>query len=398
MKVISPSKLREALKNRDLLGKLFLPVLVLLISVALVSGCTGMATIARGWSGGVVVGDILYLGSMEGNLVTIRTSDGARLWSVSLETVASSGGFGCASGSTSVAIYGAPAVVSSTVDGEVEYTVYVAGYNGRLYAFDYGKSDWKWVYPRDTVLGSIVGSPVVAGDRVYFASGNGQVYALEAEGLFLVWEFETGGKIWSTPAIDGETLFVGSFDKKLYALDTNDGSQRWNFETGGAIVTTPVVYDGTVYFGSFDRCLYAVDISSGEELWRFPADDAESEPGNWFWANPVIYDGVIYAPCLDGKVYALDVADGALLVAFDLGSPVSSSPVVSGDAIIVATEGGSIYALNIAGSQQWELARLEEKIRAALTESEGFVYIHTAKDSLYALDVASGALREFSIK
>ena len=38
----------------------------------------------------------------------------------------------------------------------------------------------------------------------------------------VLWEFETGGNVWSSPAIGSDgTVYVGSDDKKLYALKTD---------------------------------------------------------------------------------------------------------------------------------------------------------------------------------
>ena len=37
-----------------------------------------------------------------------------------------------------------------------------------------------------------------------------------------IWEFKTGGDVWSSPAIGSDgTVYVGSNDKKLYAIKTN---------------------------------------------------------------------------------------------------------------------------------------------------------------------------------
>ena len=70
---------------------------------------------------------VLYVGSMEGELVSASISTRNPLWpGVSLGAVERSGGFGCAPASTAVAIYGTP-----TVSGNL---VYVAGYDGRVRA------------------------------------------------------------------------------------------------------------------------------------------------------------------------------------------------------------------------------------------------------------------------
>jgi outer membrane protein assembly factor BamB len=374
--------------------KVCLALILLLFGLTLF-GCAGIRSSPEGISGGVVADDTLFLcpsikqsaggfgctctaPSLEGKLVAVDTSNGNLLWEVSLEVSrATSGGFGCAPSATPVAVYGNPAVVGDMV--------YVASYNGRIYAVS---ASTRLSQDKDVNAANpqpIVGAPVVVGDRVYLGSADGSVYALNGASLEEEWEFKTGGKVWSTPAIEGDTLYIGSFDKKLYALNVSDGTEKWEFETEGAIISTPVVYDDTVYFGSFDRRFYAVDASDGKAKWSQPFG-ADS----WFWAKPVISDNTIYAPCLDGKVYALDAESGAKVADFDLGSPISSSPVLVGSEIIIASEEGKVSAIDTDSNQIRLLSELGEAVHAPLCTSEGVVYVYTISQNLYALNVESG--------
>jgi len=369
--------------------------LILLLVGLTFFGCTGIRSSPEGGTGGVIADGTLFLcpslkqasggfgcaaPQMEGKLVAVDTSNGNRLWEVSLEASGpSGGGFGCASSATPVAIYGNPAVAGDLV--------YIAGYNGRIYAISASTRLSTDRYVNETNPHPIIGGPVVAGDVVYLASSDGKVYALDTASLEPVWEepFETGGKIWSTPAIDGDTLYIGSFDKKLYAVDTATGKERWEkpFETEGAIISTPLVYDNTVYIGSFDRHLYAVGAAGGSLKWKCIA-------GSWFWAEPVAYDDTIYAPCFDGKVYLLDAETGNKINEFDLGSPISSSPVLVGTEIIVASEEGKVYALDTGSNQLRLISELGEMVYAPLCASEGVVYVYTGGQNLYALNLESG--------
>jgi len=381
--------------NKVLWGKVLLLLVTLLLGGVTIFGCLPGGR-PKGWSGGTVVNGTLFLGSMEGELVALNKSDGTRLWQVALETAGQGGGFGCAPEYALAPIYGTP-----VVDGDL---IYVGGYYGRIYAVSWSKRAREWRYPRgeDDFLQAIVGGAVVAGGRVYFGCADGKVYALDADSGDFEWTFQTGDQIWSTPAIDGGTLYIGSFDKKLYALDIITGREKWSepFETEGTIASTPLVHDGTVYIGSFDRHIYAVDATNGQQIWKFPVEDgAESKPGNWFWAKPVIYNNTIYAGNLDGKVYILNAGTGDEVVdAIDLGSPVTSSPVLGGNSIVVATEEGVVYAIDPASNEKRRLVDLEEKVYASLFASDGVVYVHTDEDGLYVVDVQTGAVQEFNIR
>jgi outer membrane protein assembly factor BamB len=373
--------------------KVCLALILLLFGLTLF-GCAGIRSSPEGSSGGVMADGTLFLcpsikqagggfgcttPSLEGKLVAVNISDGNLLWEVSLEASrATSGGYGCAPSATPVAIYGNPAVAGDLV--------YVAGYNGRIYAVS---ASTRLSQDKDVNKANpqpIIGAPVVAGDRVYLGSADGRVYALNGASLEEEWEFQSGGKIWSTPVIEGDTLYIGSFDKKLYALNVSDGAKKWEFETEGAIISTPVVYDDTVYIGSFDRRFYAVDASDGKPKWSQPF-----EADSWFWAKPVICNNTIYAPCLDGKIYILDTeVGGEVADAVDLGSPISSSPVLVGNEIIVASEEGKVFAVDTGSNQIRLLSELGEMVRAPLCTSEGVVYVYTGSQNLYALNVESG--------
>jgi len=105
----------------------------------------------------------------------------------------------------------------------------------------------------------------------------------------------------------------------------------------------------------------------------------------------VFYNNAIYAPCLDGKVYILDAENGDELIdAIDMGSPVSSSPVLVEDSIIIVSGDGEIYSIN--NNQKRELKNLGEKVNAPLYATNGVVYVHTQEnDTLYALNAQTGA-------
>jgi outer membrane protein assembly factor BamB len=391
---------KEQVKIRGSIAlKVGLVLILVLVGVTLF-GCIGIRTSPEGGSGGVVSDNTLVLcpaikqsggfgctaPQTEGKLVAVNTLDGNRLWEVSLEASrATSGGFGCAPSATPVAIYGSPAVAGDLV--------YVAGYNGRIYAISASTrlSQDRYINVADPQ--PIIGGVVAIGERIYLGSADGGVYALNGASLEEEWEFKTGGKVWSTPAIEGDMLYIGSFDKKLYALDVSNGTEKWAFETEGAILSTPLVYDDTVCFGSFDRYLYCLDAAGGSLKWKFIAD-------SWFWAKPVIYDDTIYAPCLDGKVYVLNAKTGSEVVAaIDLDSPVSSSPVLVGSEVIVASEEGEVFAVDTGSNQLRLLTELREMINTPLCASEGVVYVYTGSQNLYALNAESGAkLWSLSIK
>jgi outer membrane protein assembly factor BamB len=376
-------------------------LLALIIAVSLVAfGCvSGLAPV--GWSGGMVSDGTLYVGSQYGQLVAVNLSDDSRLVSEALVPVSqpglfgcstSTGGGGCAGGSASVPIYGTP-VVSGNL-------TYIAGYNGKVYAYNTSNLAVRWVYPREGNLSSIVGGIVVAQGKVLFGCTDGKVYALDAEFGDYLWESTaTGDKIWGTPAfleqtvyygstgetVNQDTLFIGSFDKKVYALNPGDGTVKWEYTTEGSVIATPLVFNSTVYIGSFDRNLYALNAGDGTLKWKFTGN-------NWFWAQPVVWNGIIYAGCLDGLVYALNADTGVEVKRFDLGSPVSSQPVIVEGSVIFVNRKGVVYSIDTGTNGIRQLADLKKTVNGPLAANEEIVYIHTQENVLQPINAVTGAL------
>lgn len=353
--------------------------------LVILAGCTGSGLPARGWAGSTYADGKLYIGSMDGKLVGLDAATGAKLFNdLTLETPRSGGFLSCAPATAAVAIYGTPVTANGLV--------YVAGYNGKVYAIDALKGVERWRYPRDISLAAIVGGLTLSTDgKIYFGTSDNKVYALNGTGGEPAWEkpFVTGNKVWGTPAVDDNTVFIGSFDKNLYALRATDGTLQWQFTTGGPIAMTPLVANGTVYFGSFDRQFYAVDKTTGALRWQ-----TASPAGNWYWAKSIIVDNQIYAPNLDGKVYIFNLSTGQVLNDIKIGSAISSSPVLVGDNIILAEQNGKVWKLNTKSNVVTLLHDFGSKVKlfAPLAASANIAYIHTQDRTLHLVNTDTGVI------
>jgi outer membrane protein assembly factor BamB len=129
-------------------------------------------------------------------------------------------------------------------------------------------SDGKMIWTRD--LGSPAKSrPALAADRVYIATVDERVVALQIETGSPLWERRIRGPLNDMLALD-DRLYIGSNDNYLYCLKTNDGLVDWRWPTGADVRGQPVADDRTVYFVSFDNLLRALDRRSGNQRWKRP--------------------------------------------------------------------------------------------------------------------------------
>ncbi|MFF3559724.1 PQQ-binding-like beta-propeller repeat protein [Streptomyces sp. NPDC002574] len=304
----------------------------------------------------VVVGDVVYAGSWDGNLYAVNATTGKQRWSFTAD--------------------GDENAYSSVVAAHA--VVYVGNENGKLYAVDAATGKQRWSFTTGDYVGS---SPTVADGVVYVGSEDHHLYAVDAATGKQRWSFTTGGDVESTPAVAGGVVYIGSWDGKLYALDAATGKQRWSFTTGDTVQSSPTVADGMVYVGSRDHHLHAVDAATGKQRWSFTT-------GGDVDASPAVADGVVYVHSCDHHLYAVDIATRRKRWSFTTGGDESrafSSPVVAGGVVYVGSDDQNLYAVDAAtGRKRWSFPTADH-VYSDPTLSAGVVYVGSLDGYLYAV-------------
>ena len=107
----------------------------------------------------------------------------------------------------------------------------------------------------------------------------------------------------SSPVVAEGAVYFGSGDGHLYALDASTGALLWKFKSGDVIHASPAYADGVVFVGSWDSYFYAVDAKSGKEKWRFHGgEDALIHNQVGFQSSPAVVDGAVYTGCRDAQL------------------------------------------------------------------------------------------------
>ncbi len=159
--------------------------------------------------------------------------------------------------------------------------VYIASYDGKLYAFDASSGQQKWIAATGRSINS---SPAVANGVVYIGSNDGSLYAFDASTCQQKWAAATGSKInFSSPIVANGMVYIGSDDHKLHAFDASSGSQKWAAATGGYLKSSPAMANGVIYIGSYDSKLYAFDASSGQQKWT-------ATTGSYIKTSPAVFN------------------------------------------------------------------------------------------------------------
>lgn len=380
--------------------KLVVLALLLGTTFLFLVGCVRAPT--RGWSGPLVSDNVLYVGTLEGQVIALNLLDVSGgtptlEWNKDVVEPSGGGGFACAGQiSRPMGVYGTPIVKDDRV--------YFAGYDGSVF---YVALDGNTISdPGFKTDGAIVGSPIIYGDTLFVGSSDGYLYAISLD-LRQVWEFPTDDKIWGTPAAFNGVVYVGSADQRMYAVDAATGREIWHFQADGAIMSTPLVHEGRIYIGACDRNFYAVDLATEEERAAALARDEGAEApeksyslmfegaGNWFWTTAMVYQGEVWVGCLDHKMYALGVEDLALHWEYETGGMIHSPPVISGGMVIFGSQDGKLYGVDPATKNPETLYSPDEEDQAPIlapifadaTASVVYFHAQNGEHVLYAFDV-----------
>jgi len=185
-----------------------------------------------------------------------------------------------------------------------------------------------------------------------------------------VWSVGVGGgektlRLGLRPAIDGERLYVASHDGDVMALDAGKGRVLWRKSTKVAFGGGPGVGGGRVVAGSTDGTVVALSADDGSELWRV-------EIGGEVLAAPAVSEDVVAVRSVDGRLRGLDAKDGRELWLLEQTVPRLSlrgtaPPVIAGDLVICGFDNGKVVAVGRTdGDVAWEAAVAPSRGRTEL--------------------------------
>jgi len=208
----------------------------------------------RVWATPVVVGDTVYVASLDHHLYALDLASGDELWQTEMRG----------------AIAGTPVVTAGSLwVGDFASTLYQVDLESGSILWTWEAADWLWA------------TPAVADDVLYLADVSGHVYAFDAATRAFIWDAPSivDDVIRGRPIVNQEDhlLIVPGYEKgKLYAIDTQTGKLRQDW---GVTLENPgrlpgdLVADGTRLYTLpilVQERVQAFDLDSGELLWSSP--------------------------------------------------------------------------------------------------------------------------------
>lgn len=251
------------------------------------------------------------------------------------------------------------AVYSEPVfDGQA---LYFASYNGQVFALN-GDGTLRWRFK--DVQGSVLAGPILVGEALVFGSTEGRLYALrKADGVPVAgWpkdglKFDKG--IWAPPVALGGTVYVATMGGEVAAVSAGDASLRWqrSFKADGAIAELQLLDDGHLFAASLNHHVYIVDPASGRRLLDFEASD-------WVWAGAAFRDGVAYFGDFAGKVYALDITTGTTKwQPYETHQRVKSAPAIVDDVLVLVDRAPTVHFIDLKTGNRLNSVSLKDVIQ-----------------------------------
>jgi outer membrane protein assembly factor BamB len=240
--------------------------------------------------------------------------------------------------------------------------LYLNGGAGILYCLNLsGKILWKFASKGERkydFADYFQSTPVLTNNVVYFGSGDGTFYAVNAGNGSLLWSFETSGIIHNTAAISSDKIFFGSFDGYVYALSLAEGKLIWKFKTvghmyfpKGEVEGSPSVSGNLLFIGARDYNVYCIDQEKGYCHWN------KAFTRGW-GLNPCIHDSVLYIGMADErKLIAADPSTGAEFWKTNMEFLVFGNNAYSDSMLYVGTTMGKLHGKNLkTGAEVWSFA------------------------------------------
>jgi outer membrane protein assembly factor BamB len=328
----------------------------------------------------------VFITSLDGYIYSITEKEKTDIWNTSVGSP----------------IHSSPAFIASGQDSDSVYDrIFFGADDGNVYCLDLNDGSVMWSYATGS---QVRASPMVINGIVYIASNDGNLYALDEDGLVdgdqgtndtgtsdgdLIWTKSIGTVSQGSPAavLEDNKLYLGTEEGKVYALDRLTGSTVWEQDIGAsaAVVGSPSIDNNMVYFGAHDNKVYALDADNGDVVWsKSTGDDIDGSAA----LDPINNNLVIGSK--DGKLYAYDVDAGVLVWSYETGSPITSSPIVADGRVFFANDDGMVYSVDSEGNTDqttdliWKFDA-GENIYSSPTIANNALYIGTESGLLYRL-------------
>lgn len=260
------------------------------------------------------------------------------------------------------------------------------------------------------------GGVATSGENLFTGSAGGRFTSARALDGRVRWSKRLGA-INARPLVAEDRLFVGTDDGELLAVGLDTGAILWKFASRGAILRAPIlldvrepgakVPDPVVIFTNEADQVVALNAVTGEFRWQYKAETPEEYTLRGH-AGVVAAGDLVFTGFANGTLVALRPRTGSVAWLTTLTGDaerfvdVDATPVVSGTSLYVTSSSGGVWALDQqTGLVRWRTplvgsasARQDRGSGAVggLAVDDERLYVTAADLGVYALDLDGNVL------
>lgn len=277
--------------------------------------------------------------------------------------------------------------------------VFVASRDGEVKALDpeTGKLIWR-VNLRQDVPARLSGGLVAAYGQLFVGSENGEVIALDAENGELSWRTNVEGEVLASVVADNSFIIVNSSRGMLVALDSSSGEQKWSISTEVPSLTLrgdsrPVTASGGVFWGTPSGRLAAAIIERGQLIWQLPVGQprgaTEIDRLVDVDAAPLIIGANLYTIGFNGQLISIDLRSGNAIWKRNYSS--TTEMASDGSRLFLVTDKDHIVAVDArSGTELWSNKQLQHRLLTAPKIIDDYIVVGDSEGYLHWLDRDSG--------
>ncbi len=279
----------------------------------------------------------------------------------------------------------------------VNQRLYAASQDGTVTALDYKSGDIEWQINTQSRLG---GGPGVGDDLVLLGTREGEVIALAADKGKELWRSRVTSEVLSVPIAVAGIVVARSIDGRLFGLSTANGSRLWTYDRTVPVLTlrgssSPTLAGGLIIYGSDGGKLTAISLKEGLPIWEksvaYPSGRSELDRIVDIDGDPLVINGVIYAASYQGVVVALDLETGGTIWSKELATSTDMSADESN--IYVTDSDGNVWALDRrSGAALWKQDKLRFRNVTGPAVDGRHIVVADLEGYLHWLSVEDGSL------
>jgi eukaryotic-like serine/threonine-protein kinase len=300
-----------------------------------------------------IIGDTVYLGTVDGHVIALALKDGATKWKYNTKAVTLKASAAVKDG---IVVIGdgegiIHALDAKTGDKKLTVTtnceiissanitddgkVLIGSNDEHLYCIDLKTGEQKWKYK---IEGPINGSPGIVDGMTFVAGCDGALHVIKISDGTMVHKVPMGGPSGASVAIEGQRLYVGNMERSFLCIDWKKGEIVWEYEPPktASFYSSAAIADGMAVVGARDRRIHGITMKDGKGAWTFQTRGRVD-------CSPIILGRQVYCPSGDGNLYCLDLKTGNKLWQQALGAAISASCAYGNGRLIVGNGDGAVY-------------------------------------------------------